>query len=95
MKRFLLAVFVLFFGAQGAYCDNLIIGTYKPETEYGLIDGFKWNIGRNKQGKKIIEIKAEDPTEIQRVEREKFSPKNQIMSEYDLLKYMQNNVVPF
>ncbi len=95
MKRILPAIFILFLCAQSAYCNNLIIGTYKPETEYGLIDGFKWNVGRDRQGKKFIELKAEDPTEIERVEREKFSPKNQVMSEYDLLRYMQNNVVPF
>jgi|GEM_PF-1296980 len=95
MKKVLLAIFVLFFCAPGAYSDNLMIGTYKPETDFGLIDGFKWNIGKNRQGKKIIEVKADDPTEVEKAAQEKFSPRNQVMSEYELLRYMQNNVVPF
>lgn len=90
-----MAILVLFFCAQGAYCDNLIIGTYKPETDFGLIDGFKWNIGKDKKGRKFVEIKADDPSEVEKAARERFSPQNQVMSEYDLLKYMQNNVVPF
>ena len=96
MKKILLAIFILFFCAQGAYCDNLMIGTYKAETDFGLIDGFKWNLRKkDREGKKIIEVKADDPTEVEKAAKEKFSPNNQAMSEYELLRYMQHNVVPF
>ncbi len=72
-----------------------MIGTYKPETEYGLIDGFKWNFGKRENGQKFVEIKSETESEIKRVEREKFSPKNQVQSEYELFRFMEQNIVPF
>ena len=49
-------------------------GTYKTETDYGIIDGFKWNFF-NRDGKPFVELKSETKEEQERLEREKNKPK--------------------
>ena len=68
-------------------------GHYKSETDYGLIDGFKWNFF-NKEGKPLVELKSETEEEIQRLEREKDKPK-EVQDEVRLYRFMLENTVAF
>ena len=74
IKAFLfLALFLL--SLNGANAMN--IGTYKSETDYGLIDGFKFNVFGRREGEKMIELKSETKEDIERREREKNTPVEQ------------------
>jgi len=95
VKKIFLAIFILIFCAQNASWAAILIGTYKPETDYGLIDGFKWNFGKKKGNSKFLELKSETETEAERIEREKRSPKYPVQNEYELFKQMEYGVVPF
>ncbi len=90
IKAFLfLALFLL--SLNGANAMN--IGTYKSETDYGLIDGFKFNVFGRREGEKMIELKSETKEDIERREREKNVPVEQ--DEYQLFRFIQDNTVPF
>lgn len=100
MKKVLLLTLLIFFAActvcstEKAIAFN--IGTYQAETEYGLIDGFKFNFGKKKEGEKFIEVKSETPEEIKRLEREKINPPKKSESyEYEIYRFIQQNTVPF
>lgn len=84
-----LALFLL--SLNGANAMN--IGTYKSETDYGLIDGFKFNVFGRREGEKMIELKSETKEDIERREREKNVPVEQ--DEYQLFRFIQDNTVPF
>lgn len=64
-------------------CFAINIGTYKTETEYGLIDGFKVNWKRKDKSKKFIEVKEESTKEQNKKEM-----KNYKESEYERIRYM-------
>ena len=68
-------------------------GSYKAETDYGLIDGFKWNFF-NKEGKPLVELKSETEEEKARIEREKNKPKPE-QDEIRLYKFMLDDTVAF
>ena len=68
-------------------------GTYKTETEYGLIDGFKFNFF-NKEGKPLVELKSETEEEKIRLEKEKNKPKEE-QDEVRLYRFMLDNTVAF
>ena len=70
------------------------IGTYKSDTEYGLIDGFKFNVFGRREGDKMIQLKSETQEEKERLEREKEKPSEK-QDEYQLFKFIQENTVPF
>lgn len=94
MKKICLGIFLLLLLAQNSvFAIN--IGAYKPETEYGLIDGFKFNFGRKNKDEKFIQIKSETPEEILRLEREKTKQKPDVDNEYEIFRFMQQNTVPF
>ena len=69
-------------------------GHYKSETDYGLIDGFKWNFFNREEGKPLVQLKSETEEEIERLEREKDKPKEQ-QDEIRLYKFMLDNTVAF
>ena len=69
-------------------------GTYKTETDYGIIDGFKWNFFNREEGKPLVQLKSETEEEIKRLEREKDKPKEQ-QDEIRLYKFMLDNTVAF
>ena len=94
MKKIKSAIlFVIFLSA---ICPALAvnIGTYKTETEYGLIDGFKFNFFGRRDGEKMIQLKSETKEEQERLEREKNKPPEK-QDEYQLFKFIQENTVPF
>ena len=90
IKAFLfLALFL--FPLNGANAMN--IGTYKSETDYGLIDGFKVNVFGSREGEKMIELKSETKEDIERREREKNVLVEQ--DEYQIFRIIQDNIAPF
>ena len=66
-----------------APCFAVNIGTYKTETEYGLLDGFKINWKRKDKSQPFIEPR-EQSTQF---EKEK-EYKDYAESEYERTKYM-------
>jgi len=69
-------------------------GTYKTETEYGLIDGFKWNFFNREKGQPLVEIKSETKEEQLRIEREKNKPK-ETQDDVRLYRFMLEDTVAF
>ena len=85
----LLALLLLF--QNSSFAINF--GTYKAETEYGLIDGFKFNFF-NKEGKPFVQLKSETEEEQARIEREKDKPK-EVQDDIRLYRFMLDNTVAF
>ncbi len=84
MKKYisLLILSILMF-MYTAPCFAVNIGTYKTETEYGLLDGFKINWKRKDKSQPFIEPR-EQSTQF---EKEK-EYKDYAESEYERTKYM-------
>jgi len=91
MKKFfcLLALLLLFQGSSFA----VNFGSYKAETDYGLLDGFKFNFF-NKEGKPLVELKSETQEEKERLEREKDKPK-EVQDDVRLYRFMLEDTVAF
>lgn len=68
-------------------------GMYKTETDYGLIDGFKFNFF-NKEGKPLVQLKSETEEEKARIEREKNKPK-EVQDDVRLYRFMLEDTVAF
>ena len=90
-KIFFIALISLFIQVPSF---GINFGTYKPETDYGLIDGFKWNFFNRKENQPLIEIKSETKEEQLRIEREKSKPKQE-QDDIQLYKFMIDNTVVF
>ena len=86
-------LFLLLFLSTISCANAFNVGTYKTETDYGLIDGFKFNVFGRREGEKMIQLKSETKEEIERREREKNNPVEQ--DEYQLFRFIQENTVPF
>ena len=69
-------------------------GHYKSETDYGLIDGFKWNFFNRKENQPLVEIKSETKEEQLRIEREKNKPKEK-QDDIQLYRFMVDDIVAF
>ena len=69
-------------------------GTYKTETEYGLIDGFKWNFFNKDKDTPLVQLKSETKEEIERLERENNKPKEEV-NEAQMYRFMLENVNTF
>ena len=69
-------------------------GTYKTETDYGLIDGFKWNFFNREKGQPLVEIKSETKEEQIRLEKEKNKPK-EVQDDVQLYRFMVDDMVAF
>lgn len=71
-------------------------GMYHPAEEYGLFDGFKFNVKKRKGGQNLIELRSETQEEQERLEREKQKGnKKPNTDEYELFRFMRDGVVPF
>ena len=86
----LLALLLLFQSSSFA----VTFGTYKSETDYGLIDGFKWNFFNREEGQPLVQIKSETKEEQERIEREKNKPK-EVQDDIRLYRFMLDNTVAF
>ena len=92
MKKIILLIFLSFFIAPSAFAINF--GYYKAETDYGLIDGFKWNFFNRDEKKPLVEIKSETQEEQIRIEKAKNRPK-EVQDDVQLYRFMIDNVVAF
>jgi len=70
------------------------VGTYKTETEYGLIDGFKWNFFNRDKDTPLVQLKSETKEEQIRLEKEKLKPKEE-QDENQLYRFMIENTTAF
>ena len=90
MKK--ITVLLLFLLAMPVWAVNF--GTYKTETEYGLIDGFKWNFFNKDKDTPLVQLKSETKEEIERLEKEKNKPKEE-QDEIQMYRFMLDNVNAF
>ena len=94
MKKLYLLILLSFLISAPTLAINF--GYYKAETDYGLIEGFKWNFFNREKGEPLVQLKSETEEEKIRIEKEKNKPKQ--MSEQDevqLYRFMIDNVVAF
>lgn len=69
-------------------------GSYKTETEYGLIDGFKWNFFNREEGMPLVQLKSETKEEQIRLEKEKLKPK-EVQDDVQLYRFMIQDTVAY
>lgn len=70
-------------------------GTYKPEYEYGLFDGIKFNLlNKEKKDDKIIQIREDADKKIEKTEESKEIQDKKDDDEYQMYKFMLENTVP-
>lgn len=84
MKKILFLVLILNF-LFPAFAVNF--GMYQPEEEYGLIDGFKWNILKRDKDAPLVQLKSETAEEKARLEKEKGKPKQKMTDEEEIQMY--------
>lgn len=83
MKKILVYTFIFsLLAGMSLPCYALNIGTYKSESEYGLLDGFKINWKREK-GEKFIDVREKSTKEEAAKEYEYYKE-----TEYERTKYM-------
>ena len=94
MKKILFIIFTVLIFSPCVFAVNF--GMYKTETEYGLIDGFKWNFFNREKGQPLVQLKSETEEEKARLEREKDKPKPKLTDEEEIQMYrfmLQDTVV--
>jgi hypothetical protein len=91
MKKTILFLFTIILIQSPVFAMNF--GQYKPETDYGLIDGFKFNFLNRKDGQKLIEIRSETKEEQEKIEREKLKPPKP-QDEMELFRFIREGVTP-
>lgn len=82
-KNITLLFLVVFLCSISAPVFALNVGTYKTETEYGLLDGFKFNWKRKDKSQPFIEPR-EQSTQFEREKEYKYYKE----SEYERTKFM-------
>lgn len=99
MKKILTALFFIFLIQPASF--GLNFGMYKPEEDYGLIDGLKFNFSKQDrlEGKQLIQLKTEDSKEKARMEKEKkayeANKDQKADDEYQMFKFMLDDTIPF
>lgn len=85
MKKIIITTFILLniVGMNVLPCFAINVGTYKTETEYGLLDGFKINWKRKNPNEKFIEPREESTKREAEKELQNYRE-----SEYERTKYM-------
>ena len=92
MKKIFVTFLFVSFTIYPVFAVNF--GTYKTETDYGLIDGFKWNFFNREKGQPLVELKSETKEEQIRLEREKDKPK-EVQDDVQLYRFMIDDMVAF
>ena len=89
-------IFLLFLALLSIQMSSLAVnfGTYKAETEYGLIDGFKWNFFNREENQPLVQIKSETKEEQIRIEKQKNKPK-EVQDDIRLYRFMLEDTVAF
>ena len=91
MKKILFIIFILLVQLP---VSAINFGAYKPETDYGLIDGFKWNLFNRKEGQPVVQIRSEIEEERIKLEKEKAEPQSDY-KEIQQYRFMLDNVNTF
>ena len=92
MKKIFVTFLFVLFTIYPVFAVNFC--TYKTETDYGLIDGFKWNFFNREKGQPLVELKSETKEEQIRLEREKDKPK-EVQDDVQLYRFMIDDMVAF
>ncbi len=92
MKKIFLTFLFLIFSVYPVLAVNF--GSYKTETDYGLIDGFKWNFFNREKGQPLVQLKSETKEEQIRLEKEKDKPK-EVQDDVQLYRFMIDDIVAF
>ena len=94
MKKILFLILILNFFLP-VFAVNF--GMYKPEEDYGLIDGFKWNLLKRDKNAPLVQLKSETEEEKARIEREKDKPKQKMSDadEVQLYRFMLEDTAVF
>lgn len=93
MKKItLLTILFLIFSQIPTFAINF--GMYKSESDYGLIDGFKWNLFKREPGQPMVQLRSEIPEEQVRLEKEKARPKDD-QAEVQMYRFMLEDTVAF
>ena len=92
MNKYILIALFLIVVQMPSFAINF--GTYKTETEYGLIDGFKWNFFNRDKDKPLVQLKSETEEEQIRLEKEKNKPKEE-QDDVQLYRFMIDDIVAF
>ncbi len=92
MKRVLFIITFLILAQIPSFGVNF--GTYKTETEYGLLDGFKWNFFNREKDQPLVQLKSETKEEQLKIEREKSKTKEE-QDDVQLYRFMIDDIVAF
>ena len=95
MKKILIVILIFIAFQIPSFAVNF--GTYKTETDYGLIDGFKWNFFNREKGQPLVQLKSETEEEKIRLEKEKDKPKEKMSDadEVQMYRFMLDDIVAF
>ena len=92
MKKIFLSILFLLFAIIPSFAINF--GSYRSETDYGLIDGFKWNFFNREKDQPLVQIKSETKEEQERLEKEKNKPK-EVQDDVQLYRFMTEDIVVY
>ena len=92
MNKYIIIVLFLIISQMPSFAVGF--GTYKTDTDYGLIDGFKWNFFNREKGQPLVELKSETKEEQIRLEKEKNKPK-EVQDDVQLYRFMVDDIVAF
>mgnify|MGYP001104817028 CR=1 FL=1 len=93
MKKFVIFLVLILLTQNLAIASTF--GTYKPEYEYGLFDGIKFNLlNKEKKDDKIIQIREDADKKIEKTEESKEIRDKKDDDEYQMYKFMLENTVP-
>ena len=95
MKKILFVFSILF--ALQLSCFAINFGTYKTESDYGLIDGFKWNFFNRDKDAPLVQLKSDTEEEKARLEKEKNKPKEKLSDyeEVQMYRFMLEDTVVY
>ncbi len=92
MKKIFVTFLFILFSVYPVFAVNF--GSYKTETDYGLLDGFKWNFFNREEGQPLVQLKSETKEEQIRLEKEKDKPK-EVQDDVQLYRFMIDDIVAF
>lgn len=97
MKKILVYCLIILF-AQSVATEAVLastFGTYRPEYEYGLFDGLKFNIFNRKKDEKIIDVKDDVDKKVERTPKSKEAQDKKDDDEYQMYKFILDDTVAF
>ena len=92
MNKYILIALFLIIAQLPTFAVNF--GMYKTESEYGLIDGFKWNFFNREKDQPLVQLKSETKEEQIRLEKAKNKPK-EVQDDVQLYRFMIDDTAAF